>query len=235
MKHSAKAQFAILGSAIIASILTLAACGGGGTSSGAGAGGSAVASVSGTVNGGSATAFEMHPGVGPAQLFTALGDMVIPAAYAAGVPDVLVVVDCTGGGGDIYDGVTDLAGKFTILAPNIGNGSCTTAFNNIPGPNLTLTPGMETEIGVTLNETDGAVIVDFEQQVDNTPRLEIEVDDGVSNVASRSDDADSDDAISDDAISDGPSNDTVSNEDDDSQSIDQAGIDDQSSADTPTI
>ncbi len=226
MSNSATAQFAILGSAITALTLTLAACGGGGTSSGAGAGGSAVASVSGTVNGGSASVLEMHPGVGPAHLISALGELVIPAAYAAGVPGVNVVVNCPGA--PPYAGVTDGQGKFRILTPEVSvSTSCSTAFDGAAGPAVTVAPGMETEIEVTL-AGNTVNLVGVEQRANDSPQLEIEVDDGAGSVVSSNDDA----------ISDGPSDDAVSNDAvsdaDDSRSVDQVSNDDQSSGGTGT-
>ncbi len=206
MRHITKTQFTILGSAFAALTLILAACGGGGTSSGAGAGGSSVASVSGTVNGGSGTALKVYPGLGPAYLLTALGDIVIPAAYAVGIPNINVEVNC--GPDAMYGGTTDMNGKFKILVPNVGSGNCTTSFNGALGPAVSLSPGMETEIEVTLAGTT-VNLVGMEQRA-NT-ELEIEVDDGTSDVASASDDAVSDD---------------------DSQSIDQASIDDDQSSES---
>lgn len=222
MRHSAKAQFAVLGSALTTLTLILAACGGGGTSSGAGAGGSAVASVSGTVNDGSPSALKLHPGVGPAYLIAAFGDMVIRVAYAGGVPGVNVVVNCPGAPPHV--GVTDALGKFRVLAREITTSThCGTTFDDVVGPDVIMAPGMETEIEVTLA---GNVVhlVGVEQRANNQAELEIEVDDDASNVASHSDD-DSSDGLSDDAAS-------VSNEDDDSQSIDHASNDDHSSGGT---
>jgi hypothetical protein len=220
MRHSSKSQSAILGSLITVFIVTLTACGGGGTSSGAGAGASGVASVSGTVNGGSATALNMNPGVGPAFLMAALGDMVISAAHAAGIAGVNVEVNC--GPGAMYNGTTDINGKFKIMVPNVGTGNCTTTFNGFSGPPITLTLGMETEIEVTL-AASSVNLVGIQQHASSQTELEIEVDDGADNVASRSDDAMSSD---DDSMSHSPSNETVSHDsdsdDDDSQSIDHA-------------
>lgn len=222
MRTSVKAPVAILGSAITALSLILAACGGG-TSSGAGAGGSAVASVSGTVSGGSASALEIHHGVGPAYLIAAFGDIVIPAAHAAGLAGVLVGVDC--GNGAAYSGTTDINGKFKILVPNVGSGNCATTFDGTPGPFLNLSLGTQTEIEVTF--AAGAVnLVGIEQRTNNQTELEVEVDDHTSDVA----------RTSDDASSDSPSDDAVSHEDDDdSRSIDQAThADDQTGAGTGT-
>ncbi len=213
MRHSAKLPCAILGSSLLALTLTLAACGGGGTSSGAGAGGSAVASVTGTVNGGAAAAYNTHPGVGSAYLLTVLGNITIPAAYAAGVPGVNVVVTCPGV--PPYAGTTDAQGQFKIATPGVGaSTTCSTTFDGAAGPAVTVAPGMETKIEVILN--GGAVnLVGVEQRVHDSTQLEIEVDDGTTNVAGRSDDNNSD----------GPSNDAASNDaksdDDDSRSIDK--------------
>lgn len=219
MNNSAKAKLAILGSSITA--LILVACGGGGTSSGAGAGGSAVASVSGTVNGGSAKAIEMRPGVGPAQLIAAIGDLVISVAHAAGLPNVEVVVTCP----ELspYQGFTDARGKFKILTPEVSaNTVCTTTFDGAAGPTIPLSPDMETEIEVTL-AGNTVNLVGVEQRVNDQPELEIEVDDG-------NDDANSD-GISSDGVASNDDDDSQSI-DDDSQSIDQADNDDQSSDDT---
>lgn len=226
MNNSAKAKLAILGSSITA--LILVACGGGGTSSGAGAGGSAVASVSGTVNGGSASAIEMRPGVGPAQLIAAIGDLVISVAHAAGLPGINVVVACPGVAP--YAGLTDAQGKFKILTPEVSASTvCTTTFDGATGPAVTVSPGMETEIEVTL-AGNTVNLVGVEQRVNDQAELEIEVEDGTSDVAGGSDDANSDGISSDDVASN--DDDDSQSIDDDSQSIDQADNDDQSSDDT---
>ncbi len=161
MRQLAKAQFSILGTAITALTLTVAACGGGGTSSGgAGAGGSAVASVSGTVNGGSASALKMYPGVGPAYLLAAFGELVIPVAYAAGRPGVLVAVNC--GPDAMFSGTTDIDGKFKVLVPNVGSGNCITTFDGARGPDVSLSPGMETAIEVILASNNTVQTVGIE-------------------------------------------------------------------------
>ena len=101
MKNVIKGQVAMLVALLTAFAVTLSACGGGSSSAG---GGSAIrtASVSGTVTNNGVAGLEIK---GSSSLFAAVSDIFIPVAHAGGVPNVAVVVNCSGGG--IYSGDTE--------------------------------------------------------------------------------------------------------------------------------
>ncbi len=205
MKHFIKARVAIIGSLIVAVFAALAACGGGGTSSGGG--GSSVTSVSGTVNASASAALQNEQLTGPAHMLAAFGELVIPTAYAAGVAGVVVVVDC--GSDALQSGTTDSEGKFRILLPTIGTGTCMTTFNGLSGPTIDVVPGSETEVDVTFDGSS-VTLLSMDQKFDNTPQLEISVDDGMSDDDSSGGIASNDDDSSDDDSSDDSSDDDSS-------------------------
>ena len=197
-----KGQIALLVTIFVAFVLTLTACGGGGSTSGGGT--VQMATVSGTVTNNGVASLDS---TFKARLFASLSNAFIPIGHAAGVAGVSVVLDC--GEGAVYSGSTGADGRYRIEVSNVGSGMCFTSFNGTPGPEVEVKPGQTMQMDVILN--GGTVkLVTLDQNPGNDSNLDM--------TSSNDDLSSEDDASSDDSSSDGESDDSSDADSDDSES-----------------
>ena len=195
---------------IVAIVLTLAGCGGGSDSSSGGGSGTAagLASVSGNVSSGIASASQDDAGVLMARIFKSL----ISEAHAAGVQDV--TVELLLGGAVVGTQMTDSNGNFRFNDLVPGNYSLRLSRNStVIGEEAAITLAADTSTRIELNVSGDVMNLEVNA---NNGQISGEVEDDNSSDDISDDDSSDDESLDDDSsddISDDDSSDDDSSDD----------------------